>query len=441
MSGLTVLYDSIIYYATDAKNSFSQGAEQEAFERLEQIVRTISVLRDFKNKCDMAATRSSSLPHSLPQLTPVPEAPIEEGKSRKRARTVKEEGATQSRRHSIVNPTSPINTDLPPEPSQLSPFDDEGPGPGLLLPMWTIDPELCAQLDEVFFAFLAKVCSDLEITDEQGEKIHQTLIARKMSKITESPEFHPFKFRIRSFTNAFRSELYRSGFTEEMIPERKVKQYLWQQRYISRFNEDGRKAKSKGSHVWVVEARKTADGGWIFKEFERRITGNEPNPVAYVGVKYVYEPKVYDPQIKSPKVVFHSPWLPNWLRWEDNILAGIPLPDAKNCSITVVASYFHGETSFRLEKTFFLTITTLPPPNNTHHPLDQDIDDHRRRKSEDMGNGGGPPGSVGGNAAAQAVSMYAAASAAAAGGGPGRYPPYGPVGSVRHAETETRKNK
>ncbi|KAJ3037916.1 hypothetical protein HK097_003338 [Rhizophlyctis rosea] len=365
MAGLTVLYDSIIYYANDAKNSFAQGAEQDAFERLEQIVRTISVLKDFKSKYDMAA-RNGGLPHSLPQLTPVPETPIEEGKSRKRARTSKEEAGNhnQSRRHSIATPplTTPIDTDLPQESSsQLSPFDDEGPGPGLLLPMWTIDPELCAQLDEVFFAFLAKVCSDLEITDEQGEKIHQTLIARKMSKITESPEFHPFKFRIRSFTNAFRSELYRSGFTEEMIPERKVKQYLWQQRYISRFNEDGRKAKSKGSHVWVVEARKTADGGWIFKEFERRITGVEPNPVAYVGVRYGYEPKVYDPQIKSPKVVFHSPWLPPWLRWEDNVLTGVPTPDARNCSITVLASYFHGETSFRLEKQFYLTITTLPP--------------------------------------------------------------------------------
>lgn len=40
--------------------------------------------------------------------------------------------------------------------------------------------------------------------------------------------------------------------------------YLWNQPYISRFNDDGKKAKSKGNHIWNVEAKKTVEGGWIF---------------------------------------------------------------------------------------------------------------------------------------------------------------------------------
>jgi len=70
-------------------------------------------------------------------------------------------------------------------------------------------------------------------------------------------------------------------------------------RYISRYNEDGKKVKSKGAFVWVVEARKTADGSWIFKEFEPKFTGEEPSPYAYVGNEYSYRPMIYDPQIQS----------------------------------------------------------------------------------------------------------------------------------------------
>lgn len=67
-------------------------------------------------------------------------------------------------------------------------------------------------------------------------------------------------------------------------------------RYISRFNEDGKKAKSKGNHVWNIEAKKTPSGGWIFREFTRKIAGI-PDKIAYVGTKYTYAPRVWDPQV------------------------------------------------------------------------------------------------------------------------------------------------
>jgi hypothetical protein len=47
----------------------------------------------------------------------------------------------------------------------------------------------------------------VDATDAKGEPIHQTLMAKKMQRLDESPEFRPFKFRIQAFTNAFLEEV------------------------------------------------------------------------------------------------------------------------------------------------------------------------------------------------------------------------------------------
>ena len=47
----------------------------------------------------------------------------------------------------------------------------------------------------------------MEATDSKGEPIHQTLMAKKMQRLDESPDFRPFKFRIQAFTNAFLEEV------------------------------------------------------------------------------------------------------------------------------------------------------------------------------------------------------------------------------------------
>ena len=79
----------------------------------------------------------------------------------------------------------------------------------------------------------------MDATDSKGEPIHQTLMAKKMQRLDESPEFRPFKFRIQAFTNAFLEEvslvsqtyftawthclqLARQGYPEEKIPMKKV---------------------------------------------------------------------------------------------------------------------------------------------------------------------------------------------------------------------------
>jgi hypothetical protein len=47
----------------------------------------------------------------------------------------------------------------------------------------------------------------VDASDSKGEPIHQTLMAKKMQRLDESPDFRPFKFRIAAFTNAFLDEV------------------------------------------------------------------------------------------------------------------------------------------------------------------------------------------------------------------------------------------
>ena len=54
----------------------------------------------------------------------------------------------------------------------------------------------------------------VDATDAKGEAIHQTLMAREMQRLDESPDFRPFKFRIGAFTNAFLEEVGRAAATE-----------------------------------------------------------------------------------------------------------------------------------------------------------------------------------------------------------------------------------
>ncbi|KAJ1654289.1 hypothetical protein IWQ61_005751 [Dispira simplex] len=216
------------------------------------------------------------------------------------------------------------------------------------------------QLDEIFFTFLQGICSNLNATDSKGESIHQTLMAKKMQKLDETPDFRPFRFRIQAFTNAFHEELIRQGITEEVISARKVKVYLWRQRFISRYNEDGRKSKSKGNHVWNVEAKKLPAGGWVFREFVRKFIPPPPK-TAWVGIKFEWAPRLWDPQVTLENVMFQSPWLPDWLKWENGVLSGVPTMDAQTCEIKAVASVFERDTGkfFNIHMYSFLLSTPV----------------------------------------------------------------------------------
>jgi hypothetical protein len=211
----------------------------------------------------------------------------------------------------------------------------------------------------------------VDATDAKGEQIHQTLMAKKMQRLDESPDFRPFKFRIQAFTNSFLDEVSPQllvtvirGFIiysflgkdtlKKKYPRKrqanedfglsiilmsfKVRNYLWRQQYILRFNEDGKKAKSKGNHIWNVEAKKTGDGQWEFRPFHRKLAGTPPG-VAYCGLRWCWRPRVWDPQFSFKKisVTFSSPNLPSWLSWKGSELSGTPPDNAESCQIIASA--------------------------------------------------------------------------------------------------------
>ncbi|KAG1754628.1 hypothetical protein EDB19DRAFT_1892588 [Suillus lakei] len=209
-----------------------------------------------------------------------------------------------------------------------------------------VPQEYRAEVDRIFFDFLNSICSNLDATDAKGEPIHQTLMAKKMQRLDESPDFRPFKFRIQAFTNAFLEE---------------IRNYLWNQPYISRFNEDGKKTKSKGNHIWNIDAKKSPlDGTWTFRPFHRKVAGSPPG-VAYVGLRWSWAPRIWDPQASRSNliVMYSSPSLPSWLFWEDDVLSGTPPPDAESCDITVVARYVQDGQEELLTQTFHLNIVPV----------------------------------------------------------------------------------
>jgi hypothetical protein len=123
----------------------------------------------------------------------------------------------------------------------------------------------------------------------------------KVDDFKGSCEFHQFKFRISPFITGLRDALILSGIDQVVIPDRKIRHYIDHHRYVARFLDTGKhiRAKSNGYYVFVVEARKTLDDGWIFKEFERKISGPEPVTELKRGVEWSYAPIIYDPHIKG----------------------------------------------------------------------------------------------------------------------------------------------
>jgi hypothetical protein len=67
----------------------------------------------------------------------------------------------------------------------------------------------------------------VDATDSKGEPIHQTLMAKKMQRLDESPDFRPFKFRIQAFTLAFLEEV-----SEHQILLKGAKSFSWQDKDI-----------------------------------------------------------------------------------------------------------------------------------------------------------------------------------------------------------------
>jgi hypothetical protein len=109
--------------------------------------------------------------------------------------------------------------------------------------------------------------------------------------------------------------------------------------YISRYNEEGKKTKSKGNHIWSIDAKKLNDNTWKFRAFRRRLAG-QPPAIAYIGLRWSWTPRIWDPQNARPNlpVQYGSPSLPPWLSWKDDCLSGTPNSDAESCEVIVNAT-------------------------------------------------------------------------------------------------------
>lgn len=138
-----------------------------------------------------------------------------------------------------------------------------------------------------------------------------------------------------------------------MPPDLQIKTYLWYHTpYIARFNEDGKKSKSKGNHIWHTEAKKLptspyADNGmwqrrWAFHEYQRKIAGTPPT-MAYIGLKWNWEPKIWDPQTARPNIAvqWNFPNMPDWMKYEGEVLSGTPTQDSKSIDLVVESRVSH----------------------------------------------------------------------------------------------------
>ena len=169
-------------------------------------------------------------------------------------------------------------------------------------------PSLLPQLDTLFIAFLQRVVSDESITDGRGEALHHPLPPRKQQKVHALPltSWRPIKLRIQAFTSAFQEELARTlaagmNLARHEVSIKRVREYLWTRDLIARYNPSGRKAKSRGSHVWCVEARRRADdinAEWEFRSWKRKIQVVRDSLVAPWGQLLRLPLKIWDPQVQ-----------------------------------------------------------------------------------------------------------------------------------------------
>ncbi|CAO1632040.1 unnamed protein product [Parajaminaea phylloscopi] len=249
--------------------------------------------------------------------------------------------------------------------------DMPGRGPIPPLPV-----EVQEKLDALFYRFLRYVCSNIDCADSNGEGIHQTLMPKRMSRLNHSENFRPFKFRIQAFVNRWQEEVYKNGIAEDQCSPKRLRQYLWTQPYISRFNEDGRKAKSKGNHVWIVEGRKLSDEEWEFQRFERKIVG-PADKVARIGSQWSWILRVWDPQMSatSIKPIFAVSSKPAWMEFNDGddnaekSLSGTPDAHSIGGLVSVTAQCYHPNGTLQnLELSFEITVS--PPEADETKSLD-----------------------------------------------------------------------
>nr|KAJ3420108.1 hypothetical protein HK105_006076 [Polyrhizophydium stewartii] len=438
MDLVPVLLNTTVERAADARDRFTEGDTDRARLRLEEVASATAVLLRLLASLhpgspvadELDAERFICIPKSLvgmsgrPDTRPATHAPSDELDQAALARSLLPLGMFDPAATfggTLQHPFGPAivhdSPSPPPRAAQLPGQDGQPPGaetqPFAVLNL----PHVAQALDDIFFKFLARICSDPLFKDPSGERLNaSTYSAKRASKADELLEFMTFKFKVRPFTDAFvhqvglnpefaavdaqpqsdppaqpnnRNNRNGSGSgsgngsnsnnsnpqqplslpprhaqtlaTTPRLSESALHMYIRQHRFLCRYRaKDGRLVKSSGRCCFLVNARKSASDEWVFCEFEPFLGGEEPPSTIQIGQSFSYTPLVVDPQHKDIKAAFHSPWLPHWLRWRDGTLVGIPDINSRSCEITVVAVFaLPGQGARRtLERT--IEITVLP---------------------------------------------------------------------------------
>ncbi|OBZ73711.1 hypothetical protein A0H81_06576 [Grifola frondosa] len=100
--------------------------------------------------------------------------------------------------------------------------------------------------------------------------------------------------------------------------------------YISRFNEQGKKSKSKGNHIGHVDAKRIEGGTWNFCPFQRKLADTPLEWCTSTVLRWAWMLHIWDPQASRANlpIKYSSLLLPSGLSWKNDCLSSVPLPNA-----------------------------------------------------------------------------------------------------------------
>jgi hypothetical protein len=183
-------------------------------------------------------------------------------------------------------------------------------------------------MEQLLFSYLTKLLDDSGSVDSTGTRIHFTEMAKKSQVMGSMSQFATFKFKITPFIDGF-TQFCRSYVTDSVI----ILDYLYRSPVIVRFTTANKRVKTKGFHVWCVEAKKTEEG-WVFKEHQPCLLSPPP---CYVGEPYEWKLQIYDPHsANDPILRIHG--LPPGFQFRENKLYGVPVSEG-NLELEVQGMY------------------------------------------------------------------------------------------------------
>ncbi|RKO98108.1 hypothetical protein CAUPRSCDRAFT_10262 [Caulochytrium protostelioides] len=210
--------------------------------------------------------------------------------------------------------------------SSTASLDSSAAHPVAVHPEWRrLGSEMRSKVDEVFFEFLARLCTQLDARTTTGESIHaphsglpvhasvppdasgQLLITKADHPRCPINEFCLLVFYPAAFSQAFGDALLKYNFNAENgVTTPHVYWYLHQVLYIDRRREPD---------LWCVQGMQTNDGAWRFRQVQRRFIG--PPPVAIPGRRYEWHPVFTDPRVIHCPAKVTARNTPAWLNWDE----------------------------------------------------------------------------------------------------------------------------